>query len=130
MSFLTGHAYMTDMKYEPRPSGASDSFWKMYFPLATFWDVLIFGFACVGFAVFVRRRNRTGIWMGVYCIVLVFGVYFGRESLPVIGGRALVGQFSPGGLFEDSGDEKSTLKPEGIEDQGIGLAAGHGDSSE
>ena len=48
----------------------------------------------------------------------------------VIGGRALVGQFSPGGLFEDSGDEKSTLKPEGIEDQGIGLAAGHGDSSE
>ena len=85
LPFLTGHAYMTDMKYEPRPSGASDSFWKMYFPLATFWDVLIFVFACVGFAVFVKRRNRTGIWMGVYCVVLVFGVYFGRESLPVIG---------------------------------------------
>lgn len=85
LPFLTGHQYMTDMKYEPRPSGASDSFWSMYFPLTTFWDVLILVFALVGFATFVVRRNRTGIWMGVYCAVLVLGVYFGRESLPIIG---------------------------------------------
>ena len=85
MPFLTSHAYMTDMKYEPRPSGASDSFWSMYFPLTTFWDIVImFGavFALVGF---IKSRNRIGIWMGAYCIVLAFGVYFGRESLPVIG---------------------------------------------
>lgn len=85
LPFLTGHQYMTDMKYEPRPSGASDSFWSMYFPLTTFWDVLILVFALVGFANFVARRNRTGIWMGVYCVLLVLGVYFGRESLPIIG---------------------------------------------
>jgi len=31
--FISGHAYMTDMKYEPRPSGASDSFWNMFLHL-------------------------------------------------------------------------------------------------
>ena len=76
---------MTDMKYEPRPSGASDSFYSMYFPLTTFWDVVITGFAIIAFINFVKVRNRTGIWMGAYCIVLALGVYFGRESLPVIG---------------------------------------------
>ena len=85
LPFLTGHAYMTDMKYEPRPSGASDSFWSMYFPLTTFWNVVITGFATIAFVSFIKSRNRTGIWMGVYCIVLVLGVYFGRESLPIIG---------------------------------------------
>ena len=85
LPFLTGHAYMTDMKYEPRPSGASDSFWSMYFPLTTFWDVVITGFAVIAFVHFIKTRNRAGIWMGVYCVVLVFGVYVGRESLPVIG---------------------------------------------
>ena len=85
LPFLTGHAYMTDMKYEPRPSGASDSFYSMYFPLTTFWDVVITGFAIIAFINFVKVRNRTGIWMGAYCIVLALGVYFGRESLPVIG---------------------------------------------
>lgn len=83
--FLTGHAYMTDMKYEPRPSGAADSFWQMYFPLTTFWDLLILIFAIIGFVIFVQRRNRIGIWMGAYCVLLALGVYFGRESLPVIG---------------------------------------------
>ncbi|MFM9121488.1 MAG: hypothetical protein ACKOQX_01220, partial [Actinomycetota bacterium] len=78
-------AYMTDMKYEPRPSGASDSFWSMYFPLTTYWDVFITLFAAVGFVVSLQRKNRTGIWMGAYCVVLAFGVYVGRESLPVIG---------------------------------------------
>ena len=85
LPFLTGHAYMTDMKYEPRPSGAADSFWSMYFPLTTFWDVVITGFATIAFVNFIKTRNRTGVWMGIYCIVLAFGVYFGRESLPVIG---------------------------------------------
>ncbi|MFM8954323.1 MAG: 6-pyruvoyl-tetrahydropterin synthase-related protein [Actinomycetota bacterium] len=85
LPFLTSHAYMTDMKYEPRPSGASDSFWSMYFPLTTYWDVFITLFATVGFVVSLQRKNRTGIWMGAYCVVLAFGVYVGRESLPVIG---------------------------------------------
>ncbi|MFM8775665.1 MAG: hypothetical protein ACKOEH_02050, partial [Actinomycetota bacterium] len=42
-------------------------------------------FATVGFVVSLQRKNRTGIWMGAYCVVLAFGVYVGRESLPVIG---------------------------------------------
>ena len=31
--FLMNHEYMTDMKYGPRPEGAEDSFWDMFFPL-------------------------------------------------------------------------------------------------
>ena len=37
--FLTSHAFMTDMKYEPRPSGTADSFWKMFFPLPLYWNI-------------------------------------------------------------------------------------------
>ena len=85
LPFLTDHAYMSDMKYEPRPSGASDSFWSMYFPLPTFWNLFITFFAIVGFAILLKRRNKPGMWMGAYCIVLVIGVYVGRESLPIIG---------------------------------------------
>ena len=85
LPFLTGHAFMTDMKYEPRPSGASDSFWKMFFPLSIYWNIFITLFAIIGFVACVLRRNRTGIWMGVYCALLVVGVIVGRESLPVIG---------------------------------------------
>ena len=83
--FLTSHAFMTDMKYEPRPSGAADSFWSMFFPLSVYWNIFITIFAVVGFAVCVLRRIRVGIWMGVYCALLVVGVFVGRESLPVIG---------------------------------------------
>ncbi len=83
--FVTGHAYMTDMKYEPRPSGASDSFWKMFFPLPAFWDISIMLFALIGFGVCVFRRHRVGIWLGVFGVVLAIFVFISRDSLPVIG---------------------------------------------
>lgn len=83
--FLANHAFMTDMKYEPRPSGGSDSFWSMYFPLAAPLDVAITALAIVGFAGFVVTRQRVGVWLGVYAIVLAFGVWVARASLPVIG---------------------------------------------
>ncbi len=83
--FLTSHAFMTDMKYEPRPSGTADSFWKMFFPLPLYWNIFITLFAVVGFVACILRRNRVGIWMGVYCVVLVIGVFISRGGLPVIG---------------------------------------------
>ena len=85
LPFLTSHAFMTDMKYEPRPSGASDSFWKMFFPLSIYWNIFITLFAIIGFVACVLRRNRIGIWMGMYCALLAVGVFVGRGSLPVIG---------------------------------------------
>ena len=83
--FITSHSYMTDMKYEPRPSGSKDSFWSMYFPLSTIWDSIIMVLALVGFTSQVIRRHKIGMWMGVYCAVLAAGVYFARGGLPVIG---------------------------------------------
>lgn len=83
--FLTGHAYMTDMKYEPRPSGATDSFWQMFFPLPMFWNITVMFFALIGFAACVFRRQRVGVWLGVYGLVLAVGVFVARDSLPVIG---------------------------------------------
>ncbi len=83
--FLTSHAFMTDMKYEPRPSGTADSFWKMFFPLPLYWNIFITLFAVVGFVACILRRNRVGIWMGVYCVVLVIGVFISRGGLPIIG---------------------------------------------
>ena len=83
--FLTAHKYMTDMKYEPRPSGASDSFWDMYFPLTAFWDIVIMALALVGFAASVLRRRIIGVWLGVMMVLLFIGVYVTRDSLPVIG---------------------------------------------
>lgn len=83
--FLTSHAFMTDMKYEPRPSGTADSFWQMFFPLPLYWNIFITLFAVVGFVACILRRNRVGIWMGVYCIALVIGVFVSRGGLPIIG---------------------------------------------
>ncbi len=83
--FLTSHAFMTDMKYEPRPSGTADSFWQMFFPLPLYWNIFITLFAVVGFVACILRRNRVGIWMGVYCALLVIGVFVSRGGLPVIG---------------------------------------------
>lgn len=83
--FLTAHKYMTDMKYEPRPSGAADSFWDMYFPLTPFWDIVIMTLALVGFAASVLRRRVIGVWLGVMMVLLFIGVYITRDSLPVIG---------------------------------------------
>ena len=83
--FVTSHAYMTDMKYEPRPSGSSDSFWKLYFPLSTLWDAIIMSLALLGLASQVVRRHKIGMWMGAYGVLLAAGVYFARGGLPVIG---------------------------------------------
>ena len=83
--FVGSHAYMTDMKYEPRPSGATDSFVAMFFPLHIVWDILITAFAVIGFFVHFRKKNRIITWMGVYCILLAIGVFVAQNSLPVIG---------------------------------------------
>lgn len=83
--FLTGHGYMTDMKYEPRPSGSTDSFWQMFFPLPMFWNVTVMFFAIIGFTTCMFRRQRVGIWLGVYGLVLTIGVFVARDSLPIIG---------------------------------------------
>ncbi len=83
--FLFNHAFMTDMKYGFRPSGASDSFWDMFFPLATFFDVFVTTFAVIGFVASVARRHLNGSWMGVTTLALVAGVYVTRDSLPIIG---------------------------------------------
>lgn len=83
--FLFDHAYMTDMKYGYRPSGASDSFWDMFFPLTTFFDIFITTFAVIGFVASVGRRHLNGAWLGICTLALVAGVYLTRDSLPVIG---------------------------------------------
>lgn len=83
--FVTSHAYMTDMKYEPRPSGSADSFWSMYFPLSQLWDIIIMSLALVGAARLFIRRQKIGMWMSVFCAILAAGVYFIRGGLPVIG---------------------------------------------
>ena len=83
--FVTSHAYMTDMKYEPRPSGSADSFWSMYFPLNQLWDIMIMSIAVIGALSQFVRRQRIGMWMVVYCSILAAGVYFARGGLPVIG---------------------------------------------
>lgn len=83
--FLSSHGYMADMKYEPRPSGASDSFWKMFFPLPTFWNIFVMLFAIIGFYSSVVRKHLVGIWLGAFAVVLAIGVYVTRDSLPIIG---------------------------------------------
>ena len=70
LPFITGHAYMTDMKYEPRPSGATDSFWKMFFPLPAFWNITIMLLAIIGLVACVFRRQLVGIWLGAFGLVL------------------------------------------------------------
>ena len=83
--FVTSHAYMTDMKYEPRPSGSTDSFWKMFFPLHMLLDVSLTGLAIIGAIALVRRRHKAGTWMTVFTLLLAAGVFIARNSLPVIG---------------------------------------------
>lgn len=83
--FLLNHAYMTDMKYGGRPDGAGDSFWEMYFDQPPMFDVIINGLALVGFAASIVRRQLTGAWLGIMCVVLMIGVWITRDSLPVIG---------------------------------------------
>ena len=83
--FVLNHAFMTDMKYEPQPAGAGQSFIGMFFPLNTFFDVVVTGFALVGFVAALWRRNAIASWMGIYGVLLAVGVYVARESLPIIG---------------------------------------------
>ena len=83
--FLMNHEYMTDMKYGPRPEGAEDSFWDMFFPLAAPLDVVIIVLAVIGVLWSVLRRNKNGSALGITGLVLVAGVYLARDSLPVIG---------------------------------------------
>lgn len=83
--FLFGHEFMTDMKYGFRPSGATDSFWDMYFPLTPALDIIVSTLALVGFGAFVLKRQLTGTALGLICLFFVAGVYFTRDSLPVIG---------------------------------------------
>ena len=83
--FVTSHAYMTDMKYEPRPSGATDSFWKMFFPLHTLLDISLTALAVVGAVTLVRSRHKAGTWMTLLALLLAAGVFIARNSLPVIG---------------------------------------------
>lgn len=83
--FLMNHEYMTDMKYGPRPEGAEDSFWDMFFPLTAPLDVIITVLAVIGVIWSVLRRNQHGSALGITGLVLVAGVYLARDSLPVIG---------------------------------------------
>jgi hypothetical protein len=83
--FLGGHKFMTDMKYEPRPSGATDSLWKMYFPLAPAFNYLLVALAIAGFVGSIGKKRFFGTWMGVYSVILMIGVKVAQDSLPVIG---------------------------------------------
>jgi hypothetical protein len=76
---------MTDMKYGFRPSGTEDSFWDMFFPLTTFFDIVITTFAVIGFVSSIVRRHLNGAWLGICCLAFIAGVYVTRDSLPVIG---------------------------------------------
>ena len=80
--FFLNHQYMTDMKYGFRPAGAEDSFWDMFFPLTTFFDVFITTFAVIGFASSIVRRHLNGAWLGICGLAFVAGVYVTRDSLP------------------------------------------------
>ena len=83
--FLFNHQYMTDMKYGYRPDGVDDSFWDMFFQYPVFWDLLVSGFALIGFVSSVVKRNLTGAWLGIMCFALMAATYLARDSLPVIG---------------------------------------------
>ena len=85
LPFVLNHAYMTDMKYEPQPTGYSETFVDMFFPLHTVFDIIVSGFAVVGFVAALWRRNLVASWMGIYTVVLAIGVFVARESLPIIG---------------------------------------------
>ncbi|MFK8022601.1 MAG: hypothetical protein AB8G26_01450, partial [Ilumatobacter sp.] len=83
--FLLGHEFMTDMKYGFRPSGPTDSFWDMFFPLTTALDIAVSALAVIGFVSFVLRRQLTGISIGLICLLFALGVYVTRGSIPGLG---------------------------------------------
>ena len=83
--FLSGHEFMTDMKYEPKPSGFNDSFWKMFFPLPIQFDWLIMVLAMIGFAAAVIRRQTIIAWMGIFALMISAGVFLAQQPLPLLG---------------------------------------------
>lgn len=86
--FLTGHQYMTDMKYGYRPDSRiypDDSYWDLLFDQKLPLDLVINGLAIVGFAFAIARRHRYGIGLGITTIVAMVFVYLAHDSLPVIG---------------------------------------------
>ncbi|MFZ4720782.1 MAG: hypothetical protein ACOYMR_15255, partial [Ilumatobacteraceae bacterium] len=85
LPFLGNHEYMTDMHYGARPDGANDSFWDMFFQYPVFWDLVVGGFALIGFVSSVVKRNLTGAWLGIMCVALMALTYVAQDSLPVIG---------------------------------------------
>jgi hypothetical protein len=78
--FLLGHEFMTDMKY-----GARTDWWAMYFPLTPPLDFLVTGLAVFGFLMAVVRRHLNGAALGLVGLLLAAGVYFAKDSLPLIG---------------------------------------------
>ena len=85
LPFVSSTDYMTDMKYGFRPDGANDSFWDMFFPWSPFLDVVVSGFALLGFVTSVMRRHLNGAWLGVMCIALMAATFLARDSLPGVG---------------------------------------------
>ncbi len=85
LPFVFSTDYMTDMKYGFRPDGVNDSFWDMFFPWSPFLDIVVSGFALLGFVSSVMRRNLNGAWLGVMCIALMAATFLARESLPGVG---------------------------------------------
>ena len=83
--FLFNHAYMTDMKYGYRPDGGGDSFWDMFFPWTPVLDLLVTGFALIGFVSSIVKRHLNGAWLGIVCLALMGATFLARDSLPVIG---------------------------------------------
>jgi hypothetical protein len=86
LPFVFNHEYMTDMKYEGRPNSASDSFWYMFFPWPTTFDVIVTVLAVAGFAACVVRRHLTGAWLGITCLALTAMIFATKDGgLPFIG---------------------------------------------
>ena len=83
--FLFNHAYMTDMKYGYRPDGPNDSFWDMFFQWTPFLDILVSGFALIGFISSLVKRNLNGAWLGILTLALMGATFVTRDSLPIIG---------------------------------------------
>jgi hypothetical protein len=57
----------------------------MYFPLPAAFDVIIMALAIAGFFGSYIHKRFFGMWLGVYCIILMIAVKLAQNSLPIIG---------------------------------------------
>jgi len=73
------------MKYGYRPDGGGDSFWDMFFPWTPVLDLIVTGFALIGFVSSIVKRHLNGAWLGIMCLALMGATFLARDSLPVIG---------------------------------------------